>query len=126
MAAFETASKPKIVSASTLAGYRVRSHNNEDLGAIEEILLDPETGRIAYAVLCFGGALGFGDRLFAIPWDLLTLNAADRALVLGWDHDGLNAAPAFQQDDWPDFGDESWMRQMQAFYGARISYSKAG
>lgn len=112
-----TLTKSPSVSVSTLAGYRVRSHANEDLGTIEEIIIQPETGRIAYAVLCFGGTAGFGDRLFAVPWDLLHLDAADRVLVLAWDHSKLVEAPAFEQDDWPDFTDEKWERQIREYYG---------
>lgn len=106
----------KVVSASTLAGYRVRSHENEDLGAIEEILIDASTGRVAYAVLCFGGSLGFGDKLFAIPWDLLRLNAPERTLILACERGQLEGAPAFQQDDWPDFDNETWDREIRDHY----------
>lgn len=118
MSAQLTLTKSPSVSVSTLAGYRIRSYENDDLGTIEEIIIYPESGRIAYAVLCFGGASGFGDRLFAVPWSLLHLDAEDRVLVLSWDHSKLAAAPAFDQDDWPDFTDESWEREIRDFYGA--------
>jgi sporulation protein YlmC with PRC-barrel domain len=119
-----TVNESKIVSASTLAGYRVRSHENEDLGAVEEILIHPTTGRIAYAVLCFGGALGFGDRLFAIPWTLLALNAPDHTLILSWDRERLQGAPAFHQDEWPDFGDEMWEREIRDYYGSGMTFTE--
>ena len=105
-----------IVSASTLAGYRVRNVRNEDLGAIEELMIDPVSGQLAYAVLCFSGGVGVADRLYAIPWNLLKLNAADRALVLEWESD-LDGAPSFQQDNWPEFGDEQWEREILEYYG---------
>ena len=104
------------VSVSTLAGYRVRSPRNDDLGTIEEIIIQPDTGRIAFAVLCFGGTFGFGDRLFAVPWDLLHLDSEDRVLILDWDTSNLDGAPAFEQDDWPDFTDESWERKIRDYY----------
>jgi sporulation protein YlmC with PRC-barrel domain len=112
-----TIAKPTSVSVSTLAGYRVRSHENDDLGTIEEIIIHPESGRVTYAVLCFGGTFAFGDRLFAVPWDLLRLDAVDRVLILDWDCGKLDGAPAFEQDDWPDFTDESWEREIQNYYG---------
>jgi sporulation protein YlmC with PRC-barrel domain len=111
--------KPKVLSASTLAGYRVRSTENDDLGTIEEIMIDPGTGQLAYAVLSFGGALGLGDKLYAIPWNLLRLKTDDRVVVLGCDSAWLRDAPAFQQDDWPDFGDELWEREIQDYYSRR-------
>lgn len=85
---------------------------------IEEIIIHPDTGRIAYAVLCFGGTFGFGDRLFAVPWELLHVDPADRVLILEWDPTKLDGAPAFEQDDWPDFTDDSWERKIHDYYGA--------
>lgn len=117
MPALLDSAKPAVVSASTLAGYRVRSSENHDLGTVEEIMIDARTGRLAFAVLCFGGTLGLGDKLFAIPWNLLRLNTEERALVLGCDCARLQGAPAFDQDDWPDFGDESWERRIHDYYG---------
>ena len=112
-----TLTKPIPLSVSTLAGYRVRSPENEDLGTIEEIIVQPESGRIAFAVLCFGGSFGFGDRLFAVPWDLLRLDNDDRVLILDWDPAKLDGAPTFEQNDWPDFTDENWERKIHDYYG---------
>jgi sporulation protein YlmC with PRC-barrel domain len=110
--------KTKVVSASTLAGYRVRSQENEDLGTIEEIMIDPAAGHVTYAILSFGGMLGFGDKLFAVPWQLLRLNSEDRVLIFDWDCGRLNGAPVFDQDaDWPDFADETWEQEIRDYYG---------
>ena len=116
MPALLESTNPRVVSASTLVAYRVRSSENDDLGIIEEIMIDPRTGRLAYAVLCFAGALGFGDKLLAIPWNLLQWTN-DRVLVLGCDSARLQAAPTFDPDDWPDFGDERWEREINDYYG---------
>ena len=59
------------LSANTLKGDQVVNRAGEDLGQIEDFMIDLENGRIAYAVLSFGGFLGMGDKLFAIPWKLL-------------------------------------------------------
>ena len=63
-----TAAHPAIMSASTMSGDKVRNRKNEDLGKLEDIMLDVDTRNIAYGVLSFGGFLGLGDKLFAIPW----------------------------------------------------------
>src|SRR4029450_13729436 len=73
---------PEIMSASTLDGDTVVNSAGEDLGKIEDIMLDVTAGRIAYAVLSFGGFLGKGDKLFAIPWSALTLDAAEQRVIL--------------------------------------------
>lgn len=86
-------------------------------------MIDPGTGRIAYAVLSFGGFMGIGDKLFAIPWTALRLRAEERAFVIDMDRNRLQQAPAFQQDEWPDFADEHWGKQIQSFYDGQLRYS---
>ena len=56
-----------------LADHKARGEN---LGKIEELMLDLETGRVAYAVLSFGGFLGMGEKLFAVPFEALKLDAS--------------------------------------------------
>ena len=58
----------QLLPASTIEGTGVQNAAGEDLGEINELMIDLEKGRIAYAVLSFGGFLGLGDKLFAIPW----------------------------------------------------------
>ena len=64
---------PEVMDAATLIGDKVVNAAGESLGEIEAIMLDVRSGRIAYAVLSFGGFLGMGSKLFAIPWNALTL-----------------------------------------------------
>ena len=56
---------------TTIKGSRVVNVKEEHLGKIEEVMIDTEEGKIAYAVLSFGGFLGIGNKLFAIPWEAL-------------------------------------------------------
>src|SRR5215813_352584 len=72
----------RVMGATTLAGDRVRNSAGEDLGKIEEIMIDIPTGRVAYAVLSFGGFLGMGNKLFAVPWEALRVNERDHEFVL--------------------------------------------
>jgi len=67
------------LSASTLIGNEVRNREGEDLGRIEDFMMDRETGRVAYAVLSFGGFLGVGNKLFAVPWDAFTIDSLHHA-----------------------------------------------
>ena len=109
----------RVMSAGTLKGDRVRNSASEDLGKIEEIMIDVPTGRVAYAVLSFGGFLGMGDKLFAIPWEALTLNERDHEFILDVDKKQLETAPGFDKDHWPDMADETWGTEVHAFYGRR-------
>ena len=109
----------RVMSAGTLSGDRVRNGKGEDLGKIEEIMLDVPTGRVAYAVLSFGGVLGMGNKLFAVPWQALTLNERDHEFVLNVDKQQLENAPGFDKDNWPDMADPSFGDQVHEYYGSK-------
>src|ERR1051325_8418689 len=98
----------RVMSAGTLSGDRVRNSAGEDLGKIEEIMLDVPSGRVAYAVLSFGGFLGMGNKLFAVPWQALTLNERDHEFILNVEKQQLENAPGFDKDNWPDMADPKW------------------
>ncbi len=107
---------PTILSASTIIGDSVRNPAGEDLGSIKELMLDVHNGRIAYAVLSFGGFLGFGSKLFAVPWPALTLDADNHCFVLNADKERLEQAPGFDKDNWPHTGERQWQTEVHSFY----------
>ncbi|MDW7732546.1 MAG: PRC-barrel domain-containing protein [Methanolobus sp.] len=92
---------PKVISASTVEGDHVENVEGEDLGKIEEIMIDLDEGAVAYAVLSFGGFLGIKDKLFAIPWKALSKNPDSHNFVLNVDKETLEKAPGFNKDAWP-------------------------
>lgn len=108
--------KPNLLSATTMIGDAVRNPQGEDLGEIEELMIDLDAGRIAYAVLSFGGFLGIGDKLFAIPWEALTLLADEHAFTLDIDRETLEKAPGFDQDDWPETISRDWLLAVYEYY----------
>lgn len=112
-------SKPprRVLSASTLAGDRVYNQAEEDLGKVDDLMIDTVTGRIAYAVLSFGGFLGMGDKLFAVPWRALSLDQQNYRFILDVSKNTLENAPGFDKDNWPDMTNPEWESQIHKFYG---------
>jgi len=108
----------RVLSAETLTGDRVRNTVGEDLGKIEEIMIDIPGGRVAYAVLSFGGFLGMGDKLFAVPWDALTVDEEEHEFILNVDKATLEQAPGFDKDNWPDMADPTWGSEIYSYYGS--------
>jgi len=104
-------------SGSSLKGDRVVKYKGEDLGKIEEILIDLDRGRVAYAVLSFGGFLGLGDKLFAIPWQAFSVDTTKKQLVLNADKELLDKAPGFDKNNWPDMADLSLGSTLYGYYG---------
>src|SRR3954466_7717689 len=86
---------PRVMAADTLEGDKVVNRAGENLGEIKDIMIDVPSGRVAYAVLSFGGMLGMGDKLFAIPWQALQLDPPNHCFILDVDQDRLKNAPGF-------------------------------
>jgi sporulation protein YlmC with PRC-barrel domain len=104
------------VKASSMIGTDVVNATRENLGDIKEIVIDPRTGRVAYAVVSFGGFLSMGEKLFAIPFSAFSYNAAENEYVLDVSKERLKAAPGFDADHWPAMSDEKWNRDLSSYY----------
>jgi len=114
---------PALMGADTLIGDSVVNAQEETLGDIKEIMLDMRTGQIAYAVLAFGGFLGMGEKMFAVPWQALQLDTVNKRFMLNVDKNRLQTAPGFDPDAWPDMSDAGWANQIHSFYGTDPSVS---
>jgi sporulation protein YlmC with PRC-barrel domain len=108
----------RVLSASTLTGDRVRNSAGEDLGKVEQIMIDIPSGRVAYAVVSFGGFLGIGDKLFAVPWNALRIDEGEHEFVLNIDRKTLENAPGFNKDSWPDMADPTFGVAIHQHYGS--------
>jgi sporulation protein YlmC with PRC-barrel domain len=109
----------RVLSASSLAGDSVKNAAGEDLGKIDEIMIDIPSGKVAYAVLSFGGVLRMGNKLFALPWEVLTVDEDRKCFILNVDKATLENAPGFDKDNWPDMAEPSWGTQIYGYYGRR-------
>lgn len=112
---------PQLMGADTLIGNDVYNLEDEDIGNIKEIMLDVAGGDIAYAVLSFGSILGFGEKLFAVPWSALKLDTEKKCFILNVDKDRLKNAPGFDKDSWPNLADPTWANDIHSYYGIKPS-----
>ncbi len=110
---------PILMGASTLIGNEVYNPEEEHLGEIKEIMIETATGDVAYAVLSFGGLLGLGDKLFAVPWNALKLDTRNKCFILDEDKESLKNAPGFEKDAWPRMADRQWGSAVHDYYGVR-------
>jgi sporulation protein YlmC with PRC-barrel domain len=108
---------PEVMAAATLDGDRVMSSDGHDVGKLKDIMLDIRSGRIAYAVLSTGGFLGIGDKLLAMPWSALTLDADRKCFVLSLTAERVKNAPGFDKDHWPSMADATWATSIHQYYG---------
>jgi sporulation protein YlmC with PRC-barrel domain len=105
-----------IVKSSEISGAKVKNKAKEDLGDIAEVVIDKTSGKINYLVLNFGGFLGFGNKFFAVPWNLFLYNNEEDCFILNVDKQQLQNAPGFDKDHWPNFASPEFIHTMSEFY----------
>lgn len=107
------------LSASSLSGNDVKNPQGEQLGSIKDLMINLHDGSVAYAVLSFGGFLGMGDKLFAIPWDSISVDQENKCCVLNVPKERLENAPGFDKDHWPKSGDTAYLTKVYEHYRAK-------
>lgn len=111
----------QVVRTSEVIGKKViSSHDKENLGKIEEIVLDKLCGEVRYAVLSLGGFMGVGKDYYAIPWRSLEFSANDDAFRVKIDKEKLKGASGFNKTEWPDFADVTWIKSIDDFFNLDI------
>ena len=106
---------PRAIAADDLEDAKLRSPDGNDLGSISELIIDPGTGRVAYAVVELGGFLGIGDADFPVPWALFA--PAGDGYVLNVPKDTLTNAPRFDDKNRPNMNDRQWAMAVHTYYG---------
>jgi sporulation protein YlmC with PRC-barrel domain len=104
----------KCLTATSIIGDKVRNKQDEHLGQIKDIMLNIHTGGIEYYIIEFGGFLGIGEKFFAIPFSLLTVDPEKKVFIFDQKKEKLEKAPGFDKEHWPETNlnyyeaDEHW------------------
>lgn len=109
--------KHLIVNCEDIVGVSVQNTQGESLGKVEALMLDKLSGKVAYVVLSFGGFLGMGDKLFALPWHVFNYDAKLDKFVIAVDKEVLKKSPGFDKEHWPDMASPNWSRTITDYYG---------
>jgi len=103
-----------------MVGMEVRDAAGKNIGKINDLVLDLNSGDVRYAALSFGGFADFGNKLFAIPVAALTFEHSVKDskghFVLDMPSDKFKAAPGFDKEHWPDFADRNWAVHIDKYY----------
>ena len=113
--------KTNVWLATSLLNHRVRNAAGEDLGKIEDVVIDPDTGNVQFAILSFGGVLGMGEKLFPIPRSALRIAPAGDYFLLDIDKETLKRAPGYERNALPNMADPAWRREIHGYYGHEYS-----
>jgi len=110
-----------MLRASTIMGMKVRNEAQKELGKVNDLVIEVQPGKIRYAALSYGGFLGLGDKLFAVPWKAFEvrhdISQKETSLVLNVDEATLRKATGFDKNKWPNFADPSITNELDKYYG---------
>lgn len=106
-----------LIASDRIEGTAVRRANGDRIGHIERLMIDKVSGKVSYAVMSFGGFLGIGSNLLAVPWAALNYNRSLDAYQLDIDDDELRSAPSFTEKRDFDWGDRSQEEALHRHYG---------
>lgn len=108
------------LTATSIIGDGIVNPQGEDLGKIDNLMIDLQRGTIQYVVVEFGSVLGLGGKLFAIPFAELKLNPERRVFILNRDKEYLKQSPGFDKTHWPDTNDHSYFDNVNLYYGSYL------
>lgn len=95
----------------------VNRESEDDMGEIEELLVDVHTGTVSYVIADIGGWLGVGENAVIIPWDRLSFNADTENFVIDADQEALTNAPTVDTGELVEVDDEpDWVQEIESFW----------
>ncbi len=111
-----------MIRVTALIGKAIESPRRKSVGEIEDVVLDARTGQISYVAVTYGGLLGFGDTLYAVPFKAFSFHkdpddAENTILMLNVTQRQLEGAQGFNEQTWPNFADRRFTDQVDARYG---------
>jgi len=113
-----TGSSIRLSPATAIIGEKVSSGKGDYLGKIEDVVVDTNLGKIAYAVISSGkGVLGIADKYFAVPWEILKTDIASENFYLSVSEEKLKSAPEFKKDDFHKIIDADYINKLYNYYG---------
>ena len=108
-----------LISSDKVEGTAVYDRRGEKLGSIHSVMIDKISGKVAYAVMSFGGFLGMGDSYHPLPWHVLTYDTGQGGYVVDLDRNKLEEAPTYATSETPNWSDRRWGQQVHDYYGTR-------
>jgi hypothetical protein len=107
-----------LIGANKVDGTKVFDVTGDELGKIHEIMIDKVSGKVAYAVMSFGGFMGLGENFHPLPWSALRYDTEADGYVIDMPKDRLQAAPAFKENERPMWTDRDYERRLHAYYNS--------
>jgi len=115
----------RLISADKVEGTAVYDRAGNRLGTVEDLMIDKVSGRVAFAVMSFGGFLGIGENHHPLPWSVLTYDTVRGGYVVDLTKEQLEGAPAYASADNVDLSDTHG-RRVYDYYKAQPFWLDVG
>jgi hypothetical protein len=109
-----------LIAADKVQGTDVFNNGGDRLGSVHDLMIDKQTGQVAYAIMSFGGFLGMGNSYHPLPWSLLRYNTNLGGYVVEIDDSQLRDAPSYPVGTEPAWGDPEYEDKLQDYYGVGV------
>ena len=116
---------PRFIPTNRLEQYDLINKKGQDLGQVQNFVVDMVAGRIALVIVAFGGMLGISDKWFAMPWELMTWSPEHKKFILDMEQKVLETAPGLHKATWMEDINAEWVDRVYLHYGL-ASYLTAG
>ncbi len=107
----------RLISADKVEGTNVYNGTGDKLGSIDNVMIDKQTGKVAYAMMSFGGFLGLGEKYHPLPWSLLKYDTGKGGYLVNLDKRTLEGAPMYGENDTINWEDQAWGKKVHDYYG---------
>jgi sporulation protein YlmC with PRC-barrel domain len=108
--------QPQLERTNRLIGSDVVNKQGDKIAKVEDIVLDSHDRTINYVVLSYGGVLGMGNKLFAVPWSDIQMDSQKKSFIVDASTDQLKSAPGFDKNNWPNMADPAWKQRNDTYY----------
>ncbi len=117
--------KPLEFQASDIVGKGVQNPEGQYLGVVRDLMIDPQGGGVAFAILSHGGVLGIPTKFVAAPFSAFTFNSGKGVYVLDMSREKLDLAPGFDRGQWPQHTDRAWETDVYRYYGETPAWGES-
>jgi hypothetical protein len=106
-----------LIAGSKVTGTNVYNTVGESIGSIYDVMIDKKSGKVAYAVMSFGGFLGMGNEYHPLPWSTLKYDTGKEGYVVNLSKSKLEGAPHYPQGADPGWGNRDYESKLHSYYG---------
>lgn len=116
----------RVVRVSDIRGKTLMGSDGREVGTVNDLVLDANSGRVAFVAVTFGGVMGIGSDKVAVPWSVFDINKDGRLFVTDIDKETIKAAPRFKESDWGELRDTTFGTRVYKHYGKNADWLEPG